>query len=123
MRLPEKGNSNSHGARPVQLIITMIKYIRTSRLSIENSLSSAGVSRTWTLPALRQGLETSRRSCLVADRATLPQMWPPPPQSVADSCEVTATTEQTELSVSRGRVVPAEGCNPLPQRQGIAVFR
>ena len=33
------GNSNSHGARPVHLIITMIKWIRTSRLSIKNSLS------------------------------------------------------------------------------------
>jgi len=33
------GNSNSHGARPVHLIITMIKWFRTSRLSIKNSLS------------------------------------------------------------------------------------
>ena len=33
------GNSNYHGARPVHLIITMIKWIRTSRLSIKNSLS------------------------------------------------------------------------------------
>ena len=38
VRLPEKGNSNSHGARPVHLIITMIKWIRTSRFSIKNSL-------------------------------------------------------------------------------------
>jgi len=38
VRLPGKGNSNSHGARPVHLIITMIKWIRTSRLSIKNSL-------------------------------------------------------------------------------------
>ena len=37
-RLPGKGNSNSHGARPVHLIITMITWIRTSRLSIRNSL-------------------------------------------------------------------------------------
>ena len=35
VRLPGKGNSNSHGARPVHLIITMIKWIRTSRLSIK----------------------------------------------------------------------------------------
>ena len=35
-----KGNSNSHGARPVHLIITMLKWIRTSRLSIKNSLAS-----------------------------------------------------------------------------------
>jgi len=39
VRLPGKGNSNSNGARPVHLIITMIKWIRTSRLSIKNSLS------------------------------------------------------------------------------------
>ena len=39
VRLPGKGDSNSHGARPVNLTITMIKWIRTSRLSIENSLS------------------------------------------------------------------------------------
>ena len=38
VRLPGKGNSNSHGARPVHLIITMIKWIWTSRLSIKNSL-------------------------------------------------------------------------------------
>ena len=38
VRLPGKGNSNFHGARPVHLIITMIKLVRTSRLSITNSL-------------------------------------------------------------------------------------
>ena len=42
VRLPGKGNSNSHGAMPVHLIITMIKWIRTSRLSIKNSLSREG---------------------------------------------------------------------------------
>ena len=42
VRLPGKGNSNSHGARPVHLIITTIKWIPTSRLSIKNSLSLAG---------------------------------------------------------------------------------
>ena len=33
----EKGNS--HGTRPVHLIITMIEWIRTSRLTMKNSLS------------------------------------------------------------------------------------
>ena len=32
VRLPGKGNSSSHGARPVHLIITMIKWIRTRRV-------------------------------------------------------------------------------------------
>jgi len=40
-RVPGKGNSNSHGARPVHLIISMIKWIRTSRLSIKQYLSRA----------------------------------------------------------------------------------
>ena len=40
VRLPGNGNSNSHGARPVHLIITMINWIRTSRLSIKISLST-----------------------------------------------------------------------------------
>ena len=39
VRLPGKENSNSHGARPVHLIIPTIKWIRTSRLPIKNSLS------------------------------------------------------------------------------------
>ena len=33
-RLPGTGNSNSHGARPVHRIFSMIEWIRTSRLSI-----------------------------------------------------------------------------------------
>ena len=37
VRLPEKGHSNSHGARPVHQIISMIKWIRTSELSTKNS--------------------------------------------------------------------------------------
>jgi len=52
VRLPRKENSNSHGARPVHLIITIIKWTRTSRLSINNSLSlwgGAHVSDVWCL--------------------------------------------------------------------------
>ena len=39
VRLPEKGNSKSHGTRPVTLIITMLKWILTRRLSRKKSLS------------------------------------------------------------------------------------
>ena len=39
VRVPGKRNSNFHGARPVHLIIMMIKWIRTSRLAMQNSLS------------------------------------------------------------------------------------
>ena len=42
IRLPGKGDSNSHGARPAHRIITMIQWIRTSRLSIENYHSEVG---------------------------------------------------------------------------------
>ena len=42
IRLPGKGNSNSRGARPVHQIISMMKWIRTSRLPIKYFLSVAG---------------------------------------------------------------------------------
>ena len=48
------------------------------------------------------------RPCLVASRASLPQDWPPHPRNVADSCELTVTTEQMEPSISLDRVVQAE---------------
>jgi hypothetical protein len=38
VRLPGKGNSNSHGARPVHRIISIMKWIRTIKLSIQKSL-------------------------------------------------------------------------------------
>ena len=38
IRLPGKENSNFHGARPVHQIISMIKWIETSRFSISNTL-------------------------------------------------------------------------------------
>ena len=40
VRLPGKGNSNCHDARPVHLIISMIKWFRTSRSPIKKSLSA-----------------------------------------------------------------------------------
>ena len=46
VRLPEKGNSNFYGARPVHFIITMLKWTRTSRLSMNNSLSNRSVVLT-----------------------------------------------------------------------------
>jgi hypothetical protein len=60
VRLPGKGNSNSHGARPVHEIISMKTWIRTSRLSIENSLSAGGLRDD---PAATGG-ERDRRVCL-----------------------------------------------------------
>jgi len=45
IRLPGEGNSNSHGARPIHQIILMIKWIRTSRLAIKNSLPECCYAR------------------------------------------------------------------------------
>ena len=70
VRLPGKGNSNSHGARPVHQIITTIKWIRTSRLSIKNSLSARrGLNRE--LRQLSRGAATSR---LLSPPATNPHV-------------------------------------------------
>ena len=49
--------SKSHGARPVHLIITMIKWIRTSRLSIKDSVSRWGEHR----PLFQRGRADSAR--------------------------------------------------------------
>jgi hypothetical protein len=62
VRLPENGNSNSHGARPVHPIITMIEWIRTSRLSIKNSLSVNLEERLAAIPEAR-GLQQSTPRC------------------------------------------------------------
>ena len=45
VRPPGKGDSNSHGARPVHLIISMTKWIRTGRLSTKNSHTVLGIGR------------------------------------------------------------------------------
>ena len=47
VKLPVKRNSNFHDARPVHLIIKMIKWVRNRRLAIKNSLSLWGcIGRT-----------------------------------------------------------------------------
>jgi len=55
VRLPGKGNSNSHGARPVHLTIMMIKWIRTSRSSIKNSLSGTANRKRLSRSRLQHG--------------------------------------------------------------------
>jgi hypothetical protein len=52
VRLPGKRNSTSHDARPVHPIITMIKWIRTSRLAIKNFISGPFLLGRWTDRAL-----------------------------------------------------------------------
>jgi hypothetical protein len=47
VRLPGKGDSNSHDARSAHQIISMMKWTRTSRLPIKNSLSLRHLFRVW----------------------------------------------------------------------------
>ena len=56
-------SQDSHGARPVHLVITMIKWIWTSRLSIKNCLSREGRRRGGgrTIPEAEQGIRAARR--------------------------------------------------------------
>ena len=42
IRQPGKGDSNSHGARQIHQLISKIKWVRTSRLTMENSLYRIG---------------------------------------------------------------------------------
>ena len=55
VRLPGKGNSNSHGSRPVHLIITMIQWTPTSGLSMKNSLSTSDSVRFGVNRLMRPG--------------------------------------------------------------------
>ena len=53
VRLPRKENSNFHGAKPVHQTISMIKWIRNSRLSITNSLiEDSGLRHTRSCTAI-----------------------------------------------------------------------
>ena len=51
-------------------------------VSITPNLNQSGEYRHF-------GLEKSSRPCRVANRATLPKKWLPPPRNVADSCKLT----------------------------------
>ena len=57
VRLPGKENSNSHGARPVHQIISMIKWIRTSRKSIKTSFPLAPLRVPYRCRAKREHLK------------------------------------------------------------------
>ena len=75
--LPGKWNSNSHGARPVHLIIKMIKWIRTSRLSINNSLSAQSARAAILVPARVPALPGWVGVRPEASQALEPLLWLP----------------------------------------------
>ena len=79
MRLTGKGNSNSHGARPVHPIITMITWCRTSRLSITLWVGMlASAARTAFAPERRPALRVSHTLSLSLSLSrSLSQTHPP----------------------------------------------
>jgi len=95
IRLPGKGNSNSHGARPVYLIITMVKWIRTSRLSIKNSLSLSNRAE-------------SKQPCGGAPGAQLPGVQLLSGKNLARGSKPSALGASRRYTVSGERAV---GCN------------
>ena len=71
VRLPGEGNSTSLGARPVHQIISMIRWIRTSRFSIKKSLCRAPhkkASRS-TLPRGGVSRKKKQRVCTEVPRS------------------------------------------------------
>jgi len=55
------------------------------------------------------GVGRWRRRCLVANRATLPEKWPPPIRNVADLYELTDMSKPTEPPFFRADSVNAVG--------------
>ena len=83
VRLPGKGNSKFHDARPVHLIIAMIKWIRTSRLSIKNSFFSGLTFREETFSRVVDLSKKLARSVLCnTSRMTFPR------PDVPHGCEI-----------------------------------
>ena len=119
-RLPGKGNSNSHGARPVHLITTMIKWIWASRLSIKNSLSPhpPGSSVALTVRAVIAMLQCMRRGPL---SRSLIESFPPFPRIHSTRCalhhaELTVLYRGTSLTRNQPPLGPYSRTLPRPQR-------
>ena len=96
-RLPGKGNSNSYGARPVHLITTMIKWIRTSRLSLKK----------WYSCRLRGGAASS------SARSPFPAISTQTPARVRDGCAFTSNLQRDRCSnLDRDGLVPCMHARP-----------
>jgi hypothetical protein len=93
-RLHGKDDSNSHGARPVHLIISMIEWIRTSGLSIKISLSP-GASR----PPHQPGYEPARP---MVGEVTSPQS-PPWGLGLGVWCAAQNAREESERDIVQKR--------------------
>ena len=96
VRLPRDKNSNSHDARPVHLIITTVKWIRTIRLSMKEFLSLLALTT--------QGHKWKFKSatfCFV----------------VPNECVGPGETQLTVCKDANGSLCPCGKCGRLPQMQ------
>ena len=139
VRLPGKRISNSHGARPVHLIISMIKWIRTSRLSIKNSLSLWAQDGKEVVVSVPVPVGTRARDVSVSPThshshslshtpsrflsLTLTLLdgsrWPSPRGACAWRCEAAAPTRArgSQVSLSLSLIHPPPHTHPRPPRE------
>ena len=83
VRLTEKRNSNSHGARPVHQIISTIKRTQTSKFAIRNALSAKRTaSEDWSRPMRAMSSMSGVRGTPVPPSARAPA----PPRSDLRYC-------------------------------------
>ena len=98
--LNDARNSNSPGARLVHLIITMMKWIRTSSLSVKNSLSTAVQV---TLYDARRSLVRGEKGTCVASFWSTPTLKPqtpnPKPQTSFSSSLLLSSLELSDTQV------------------------
>ena len=98
-----------HAARVGVLLIVVLVHV---------PLRGEGV---WVVGRRRVWAGTSRRPCLVANRVTLPQKWPPPAQNVADSCELTETNKPMQpYRMRREWVYCSSSCSSACRSEGKA---
>jgi len=118
VRPPEKANPNSYCARPVHLIITMMKWIRTSRLSTRNFLSGSrggrglGADRqisvfrfTWTDPKIPRVCPSIRRGYVHLLDPRIPGVCP----------SIRLWSDRDEWRVSRGARARSVPCCQMKQ--------
>ena len=86
VRLPGKGNSNSHVTRPVHRAITMMRWFRTSRLPITNSLSRTRLDHSFYGLRVKKQKPVGRSTTFAwahSSPGNGPRLWTRPPLSAA----------------------------------------
>jgi len=111
--IKKKKNARQGWAKPCRLDFSIKIHNLLKSLTCRNPQPfeiTNLLKQGWARECRRRHGERCRRPWLVANWATLPQKWPPPPRNVADSCELTAMTK-TGLG---------EGVPPPPRGDGAA---